>query len=134
MRDDFLREEAFTNGFGACIKLTPKGFAHLRKHTASSSPTPLLLKLTSEFLDAAKEETGMKRVVTSSSSRIGRPDILPPQVFQKEAKGDSSSSSSQPASAAVEPSKPAEMSAEALKEKELVENLYKVRHVPSFTF
>jgi len=80
-RDDYLKEESYASGFGSAVKLTSKGFSHLRKHSSSSTPLPLPLKLTSEFLDASKEETGLKTGKTSSASRTERVDILPPDVF-----------------------------------------------------
>ena len=50
IRDDYLKEESYASGFGSAVKLTSKGFSHLRKHSSSSTPLPLPLKLTSEFL------------------------------------------------------------------------------------
>ena len=81
IRDDYLKEESYASGFGSAVKLTSKGFSHIRKHSSSSTPLPLPLKLTSEFLDASKEETGLKTGKPSSASRTERVDILPPDVF-----------------------------------------------------
>ena len=115
LRDDFLKEEAFTGGFGSTVRLSAKGFSHLRNGAHSSNPLPLPLKLTSELLEAVKEETGLKKPSSSSSSScVAKIDILPPDDAADESvKADSSSSGGT-------------QQKDDEKEKELVDKLYQV--------
>ena len=116
LRDDFLKEEAFTGGFGSTLRLSAKGFSHLRNGAHSSNPLPLPLKLTSELLEAVKEETGLKKPSSSSSSSscVAKIDILPPDDAADECvKADSSSSGGTQLK-------------DDEKEKELVDKLYQV--------
>jgi len=87
LRDGFLAEEMFSGSYGAysTIKNTAKGFGHLRKCQSATS-YPLPLKMTMELLDATKEETGLKKSTSKSSSSRG-PDILPPSASEDEGDG-----------------------------------------------
>merc|ERR1712096_391358 len=78
IRSDLLKEESA--GFGSIIKISSKGVAHLRKaapssSSSSSSSLPLLVKVNSEFRDAAKKEVGLKK--PPPGSRIAKVGILP---------------------------------------------------------